>query len=62
MSLKPRDGPQLAKGRGENHEWDGRVKLVLELRDLKLHSKEMPSVKQLVLVQGRSSVNDSDGY
>ena len=62
MSLKPQDGPQLAKCRGENHEWDGRVKLVLELRGLKLHSKEMPSVKQLVLAQGRSSVNDSDGY
>ena len=62
MRLKLQDGPQLAKCRGGNHEWDGRVKLVLEHRGLKLHSKETPCVKQVVLAQGRLSVNDSDGY
>lgn len=35
---------------------------MLEHRGLKLHSKETPCVKQLVLAQGRLSVNDSDGY
>jgi len=35
---------------------------VLEHMGLKLHSKEMPCIKQLVLAQGRSSVNNSDGF
>lgn len=29
LRLKLQDGPQLAKCRGGNREWDGRVKLVL---------------------------------